>query len=493
MPNLRCVLLVIVAVLAGHASAGQPDSSNCTVNWFEQRVDHFSWRMPPSGSLTYSQRYLTYDRYYNAENGTIFFYTGNEGDVTLYANHTGLMWENAAEFNALLVFAEHRYYGESWPLGDQQTSLAHMEYLTTEQALADYSVLIAAIKEQLGPAARSQAVIAFGGSYGGILSALFRAKYPGSVDGAIAASAPLRAFPGQTPDWDSSLYFAVVSRDATSAGGATDYCGENIRSAFPLIFSLGQSAEGRALLSSIFMTCEPISDADDVLALAFWIRSNWDTMAMGNYPYPSTYVAGALLPPFPVRVACKPLDQPFDTANPKALLTALNAGMAVLANATPVACNEIDPNPYSHPAWQYDGIWDYQRCTELMPDSFWFASNGVTDMFFSYPYNLSFAEVHCAAAWNVTPVFDWVSTAYDIPDFKYVSNIVFTNGLYDPWSGASIQDSPAPERDLVVLNVTEGAHHLDLMFSNPADPQSVIDVRQTQLSYVRKWIAAVSK
>jgi hypothetical protein len=38
-------------------------------------------------------------------------YAGNEADVTLYVNNTGLMWENAAVFNALLIFAEHRYYG----------------------------------------------------------------------------------------------------------------------------------------------------------------------------------------------------------------------------------------------------------------------------------------------------------------------------------------------------------------------------------------------
>lgn len=32
-------------------------------------------------------------------------------DVTLYLNNTGLMWELAPKYDAMLVFAEHRYYG----------------------------------------------------------------------------------------------------------------------------------------------------------------------------------------------------------------------------------------------------------------------------------------------------------------------------------------------------------------------------------------------
>ena len=36
-----------------------------------------------------------------------------------------------------------------------------------------------------------------------------RQKYPGSVDGAVAASAPVLAFKGQTPVYDSESFWAV--------------------------------------------------------------------------------------------------------------------------------------------------------------------------------------------------------------------------------------------------------------------------------------------
>ncbi len=115
---------------------------------------------------TYPQRYFICGEHWKSSEdgspGPIFLYVGNEADVTLYLNHTGLMWESAPYFGALLVFAEHRYYGQSKPF--KENLKQHMEYLTADQAMADYAELMTELKSELH--AEDSAVIGFGGSYG---------------------------------------------------------------------------------------------------------------------------------------------------------------------------------------------------------------------------------------------------------------------------------------------------------------------------------------
>ncbi|CAK5046090.1 unnamed protein product [Meloidogyne enterolobii] len=87
------------------------------------------------------------------------------------------MWDIAPEFGAAIVFAEHRYYGESLPFGNETYSnISTMAYLSSEQALGDFAVLIKYLKEKRIINATKKAVVSFGGSYGGMLTAWMRIK-----------------------------------------------------------------------------------------------------------------------------------------------------------------------------------------------------------------------------------------------------------------------------------------------------------------------------
>ncbi|DAZ97912.1 TPA: hypothetical protein N0F65_007253 [Lagenidium giganteum] len=462
-------------------------AANCTTRWIEQRIDHFSWLPASAANATasasepaiYSQRYLINDQFWDAANpkAPVFFYTGNEGDVTLYANHTGLMWENAAEFNALIVFAEHRYYGQSMPFGDDY--MQHLNYLTHEQALADYTELIYFLQQEHNTA--DHPVIVFGGSYGGMLSAWFRMKHPALIQGAIAASAPIFGFVGY-PFFKGDSYWKVVTDDASPKHGSAANCAPNVRKSWPVIFELAKTDAGRAKLGDIFRLCEPLTQESQGEALAMALLVAFDTMAMGNFPYPSAYLTSGNgeMPAWPVRAACSHLADEF--ADDDKLLAALRDAASVYTNVTQ------DLQCYKLPeAKDFDGIWDYQWCTEMLPQETYFDRNGVTDMFWARNVTLDEIKAGCARNWQTTPDPTWIRVSYGDEKLRSASNIVFSNGDLDPWSAAGVLHAPKGAK-YHVLPIADGAHHLDLFFSHADDPQSVRDARKFEVGQIRAWI-----
>lgn len=187
--------------------------------YFRQRLDHFSF--PGVGdedkaAAFFQQRYLVgRGAGWAGPGGPIFFYCGNEGDIAWFAANSGLVWEAAPRFAALVVFAEaiilpplavlysssascyfffracrfacvlqHRYYGESMPFGSKTKAYNNsksLAYLTAEQAIADFAVLLTDLKRNLS--AEGSPVVLFGGSYGGSKNYLELFDYV--IDGAL--------------------------------------------------------------------------------------------------------------------------------------------------------------------------------------------------------------------------------------------------------------------------------------------------------------------
>lgn len=194
-------------------------AANCTWVYVEQTLSHFA-RGHSAG--TYKQRLCVYSGYWQPQQGLpIFLYTGNESPVEEYVNNTGLLWTLAEQFQALVIFAEHRYFGASVPEIWQMPDC--VSYLSADEALADYASLANRVRRAAAQGTaqwwdgfwsgsrsnasnggvrtpvsadkhssssnggagggKQSAIIAFGGSYGGMLASWLRIQYPSAVDG----------------------------------------------------------------------------------------------------------------------------------------------------------------------------------------------------------------------------------------------------------------------------------------------------------------------
>lgn len=436
--------------------------------YIEQKINHFGFLEDG----TFKQRYLMSDMYWHNPGGAILFYTGNEGDITWFCNNTGFMWEIAKELGAMLLFAEHRYYGESMPFGQASYSDSkHLNYLTSEQALADFAVLIKNVKSTL-PGAQHSPVIAVGGSYGGMLSAWFRMKYPNIVVGALAASAPIWQFPGMVP---CGAFYKTVTQDFAKSGYN---CEVNIRKSWSAINNISSMASGLEWLSEEFSLCDSLKNKNDVANFKNWLQETWVNLAMVDYPYEANFLQP--LPQWPIQAVCKYLTMD-STASDKLLLHGVSQAAKVYYNYTgSISCLNI-----SQTATGNLGIlgWFYQSCTEMvMP----MCTDGVNDMFEPEEWNFQAFSDECKAMFGVRPRADWAEVVYGGKDISAHSNIIFSNGGLDPWSAGGVTHNIS--ESLVSIMIPDGAHHLDLRYSNALDPPTVREARALELKYFKEWI-----
>ncbi len=87
---------------------------------------------------------------------------------------------------------------------------------------------------------------------------------------------------------------------------------------------------------------------------------------------------------------------------------------------------------------------------------------------------------------NRTHELAWILCSFGGRKLGSLSNVVFSNGLYDPWHGGGVLHNLSDTVTAVII--PEGGHHLDLMFSHPLDPPSVIQARDMQRRSIQQWV-----
>lgn len=260
-----------------------PNGFTCYFHWFKQPLTHFE-----RVSDHFYQRTLICKPDFNfvkeneIKQNVILFYCGNESPLELYINNTGLMYEFSRfkNVNALLVFAEHRFFG----LSITSKMSKNFEFLSSKEAIEDYHLLINQIYETFGLNQLDWPVITFGGSYGGMLSVWFKFRYPNQILGSVASSAPIAGFPfNQNVNVDDAT--ALIKRNIDHY---SSFATDNLLISWILISELSKNNDGIKVLNDIFNFCK--EDDFNLLSFLQKLQNVFFLYSEGNYNFATNYI-----------------------------------------------------------------------------------------------------------------------------------------------------------------------------------------------------------
>ncbi|GLJ47085.1 hypothetical protein SUGI_0994150 [Cryptomeria japonica] len=346
---------------------------------YTQILDHFGYT--PESYQTFPQRYfMKKSNWGGAQNNSpIFVWLGAEGDITSDLG-VGILVDQAPNFKALVVYIEH-----------------HLKKTLT---------------------AENCPVVVFGGSYGGMLAAWFRLKYPHLTIGALAFSAPILYFDDITPTFG---YGSVVTKDFRNV---SEICYRRINESWAMMDKIASSPQGLLNLSKLFNTCENITDKEafyDVLEL----------MYDGAAQYDFVQVEGV---------------------------------------------NTLPKPSQCHTDFIASLTWLYCGTTMLRPSLF----------------DIKSYARDCYLQYGVLPRQHWATTQFGGHDIKRVlkdfgSNIIFSNGLRDPYSSGGVLFNIS--ESIVALVTEEGTHCEDVVYLSASEhPVWLKEQRLKEIMIIRKWI-----
>ena len=468
-------LSLLLSYSAAAAAAASPPYET---RWFTQSLTHAA-----GDDRTFQQKYLVSEAHVGrgthpspalgACPGPVLFYSGNEGPIEAFWGSNGFMESYLApKWGALVVMAEARYYGASLPFGNASFTPENVEWLTTALILADYARLLTTLKSTTLARYAACPVVSFGGSYGATLTTFLRLTYPDVVAGALAASAPIGYY--DKDRWadhgvTAFTWSAIVER---AYGTASPACLADIAET-----NAALDAATPAALVALFHLCDESALGPTRAAL---FQYALESLPQLDYPH-----AVGAIPAWPVNHTCGLLG---DAATDAARLDAAAAVTKFVLGTGGAECfAALVEGPGGVPG---DGpgpdAWGYQSCTETLHE---FSSKSpVRD----YAFDLASQTSLCESLWaDTAPDPRALADAYGgyaIP--AKVTNVIFSNGLRDPWHGGGFYASPDAHPTNVFCTMPDGAHHGDLRAPEPDDPPDIKACRALEERTIAAWIDA---
>jgi lysosomal Pro-X carboxypeptidase len=113
-------------------------------------------------------------------------------------------------------------------------------------------------------------------------------------------------------------------------------------------------------------------------------------------------------------------------------------------------------------------------------------SDGIHDMFEDNPWNFTRYARDCYEKYGVYSEYEKAVMMFGGRDIKSASNIIFSNGLRDPWSAGGVLETLSPT--LVAIQIPNACHHEDLRATGHNDPPELTAARKQEIEIIKGWI-----
>ncbi|KAJ2979008.1 hypothetical protein NQ176_g3502 [Zarea fungicola] len=482
-------------------SAGKVQVNVPTYN-FSMPVDHFN----SANKDFYPNRYFVNDTYYRPggpvilyDNGEAGFETTGVAEMLAEARGPSLPMQLAANLSALVIGWEHRYYGYSRPVPMDDDSGMPVEgvkgyaYLSVDQALEDVAYFAnkfnsttldknTFVKTTAGLDPYSTPWIFVGASYAGSRAALMRLRHPEIIYASWASSAPVQFQSDGSPYYDPMMRSMPVN------------CTNDIKAAIKHIDNALDSgsagAVARVKLGALLSASTELG-APDVTKVGN--ISDWDTAARfasgidlrGAFQsygaVHTTQVMCDAMESFNVKDFAKVLAATSQNANEWGLVLNNTGGSPPTAKGIAIS-NGDNGAEYAFAALVYGIVSARVSFKNFTGDSTDYQVTGAVDNMSWCWQTLSEVGIFVGSdPNNITVVSRWHNTTtvrdvlYKQDQFGMVdeselpqslnnsgllkmggwsmtaSNVMFTNGEFDPWRAFSVasQVEMAPKRNVV--------------------------------------------